>query len=51
MPSLWQAFGRIVVEAMHGIPVIASDAGGLAEAKLGVDYLPLVNRLSLWDRA
>ncbi|MEO8306278.1 MAG: glycosyltransferase [Betaproteobacteria bacterium] len=41
VPSLWgEAFGRVVVEAMlHGIPVLASDNGGLAEAKLGVDYL------------
>jgi glycosyltransferase involved in cell wall biosynthesis len=41
VPSLWgEAFGRIVVEAMlRGIPVLASDCGGLVEAKLGVDYL------------
>ncbi len=40
-PSLWgEAFGRIVVEAMlRGIPVLASNLGGLPEAKLGVDYL------------
>ena len=40
-PSLWgEAFGRIVVEAMlRGIPVLASNLGGLREAKLGVDYL------------
>jgi glycosyltransferase involved in cell wall biosynthesis len=40
-PSLWpESFGYVVVEAMsRGIPVLASDIGGLAEAKLGVDYL------------
>ena len=41
VPSLWhETFGYVVVEAMlHGIPVLASDIGGLREAKLGVDYL------------
>jgi hypothetical protein len=41
VPSLWgEAFGRVVVEAMlRGIPVLASNCGGLVEAKLGVDYL------------
>lgn len=41
VPSLWdEAFGRIVVEAMlQGVPVLASDVGGLPEAKLGVDYV------------
>ncbi len=41
VPSLWaEARSRIVVEAMsRGIPVVASDAGGLHEAKLGVPYL------------
>lgn len=40
-PSLWpETLGYIVVEAMlRGIPVIASDLGGLRQAKLGVDYL------------
>ena len=40
-PSLWaEARSRIVVEAMlRGIPVIASNIGGVPEAKLGVDYL------------
>ncbi len=41
VPSLWaEARSRIILEAMvRGIPVIASDVGGLREAKLGVDYL------------
>jgi len=41
VPSLWgEAFGKIVVEAMlRGIPVLASNVGGLPEAKLGIDYL------------
>ena len=41
VPSLWaEARSRFVVEAMlRGIPVIASDAGGISEAKMGVPYL------------
>jgi glycosyltransferase involved in cell wall biosynthesis len=41
MPSLWcEGFGLIVMESMlRGIPVIASDAGGLAEAKRGTGYV------------
>lgn len=44
-PSLWaEARSRMVVEAMiRGIPVIASDTGGLREAKLGVEYVLPVN--------
>lgn len=35
-----ETFGYVVTEAMlRGIPVLASDLGGLREAKLGVDYL------------
>ncbi len=41
VPSLWaEARSRIVVESMlHGVPVIASNVGGIPEAKLGIDYL------------
>ena len=41
MPSLWyEGFGLIVMEAMlRGIPVIASDSGGLKEAKAGTGYV------------
>ncbi|WP_249714001.1 glycosyltransferase family 4 protein [Rhizomonospora bruguierae] len=48
MPSLWdETFGYAAVEAMlHGIPVLASDVGGLTEAKLGVPYLLPVRPIS-----
>ena len=41
MPSLWyEGFGLTVMEAiLHGIPVIASDAGGLVEAKMGTPFV------------
>src|SRR4051812_10811712 len=41
MPSLWyEGFGLIVMEAMlRGIPVVASDSGGLKEAKRGTGYI------------
>jgi len=40
MPSLWhEGFGLIVMESMlRGVPVVASDAGGLREAKCGTGY-------------
>jgi glycosyltransferase involved in cell wall biosynthesis len=49
MPSLWfEGFGLTAMEAMlHGIPVIASDAGGLVEAKMGtpcVAHVPAIDR-------
>jgi len=49
MPSLWyEGFGLTVMEAMlHGIPAIASDSGGLVEAKLGtpfVAHVPAIER-------
>ncbi len=45
VPSVWaEARSRIVLEAMsRGVPVLASDVGGLHEAKLGVPYLIRVN--------
>jgi len=41
MPSLWlECFGLTAVEAqLRGVPVIASDVGGLPEAKLETDFL------------
>jgi glycosyltransferase involved in cell wall biosynthesis len=41
MPSLWfEGFGLIVMESMlRGIPVVASDSGGLKEAKCGTGYI------------
>jgi glycosyltransferase involved in cell wall biosynthesis len=41
MPSLWlEGFGLIAMEAMlRGLPVIASDSGGLKEAKVGTDFV------------
>ncbi len=51
-PSLWgEAFGVIAVEAMlRGIPVLASDLGGLPEAKLGVDYVLPVSPITVYHR-
>jgi surfactin synthase thioesterase subunit/glycosyltransferase involved in cell wall biosynthesis len=45
VPSLWaEARARVVVEGMlAGVPVMASDVGGLAEAKMGIEYLLPVN--------
>ena len=44
MPSLWyEGFGLIVMEALlAGLPVIASNSGGLVEAKRGTGYVVAV---------
>ncbi len=41
IPSLWaEARSRMVVESLaRGVPVLASDVGGLGEAMMGVPYL------------
>jgi glycosyltransferase involved in cell wall biosynthesis len=51
MPSLWdETFGFSCVDAMlRGIPVLASDVGGLSEAKLGEPYLLPVRRIEAYD--
>ncbi|MFB3825623.1 MAG: glycosyltransferase family 4 protein [Bryobacteraceae bacterium] len=51
MPSLWlEGFGLIVVEAMlHGVPVIASDSGGLREAKMGTRHLIPTPRVTRYE--
>lgn len=53
VPSLWaEARSRIIVEAMaRGVPVIASDIGGIPEAKLGVEYLIPVNPIFAYEPA
>jgi len=51
MPSLWvEGFGMAVIDAMlRGIPVLASNFGGLVEAKLGTDYLLPVNPIERFE--
>jgi surfactin synthase thioesterase subunit/glycosyltransferase involved in cell wall biosynthesis len=53
VPSVWvEARSRMVVEAMmHGVPVVASDIGGIPEAKLGVPYLLPVNPVRHYKHA
>jgi surfactin synthase thioesterase subunit/glycosyltransferase involved in cell wall biosynthesis len=51
VPSLWaEARSRMVVEAMlRGVPVMASDVGGLPEAMMGVPYLLPVNPIASYQ--
>lgn len=51
MPSLWyEGFGLIAMEAMlRGLPVIASDSGGLAEAMQGSAYVVPVRPIERYD--
>jgi surfactin synthase thioesterase subunit/glycosyltransferase involved in cell wall biosynthesis len=53
VPSVWaEARSRIVVEAMsRGVPVISSDAGGLPEAHMGVEYVLPVNQIRNYKHA
>jgi glycosyltransferase involved in cell wall biosynthesis len=50
MPSVWlETFGMTAVEAMlRGIPVVASDIGGLPEAMLGVPHLLPPDDVDAW---
>lgn len=52
VPSVWgEAYGQVVVDAMlRGIPVLASNTGGLPEAKLGVDYVIPVNMVERYEQ-
>lgn len=51
MPSLWyEGFGLIVMESMlRGIPVVASDSGGLVEAKHGTGYVIPVRTIERYE--
>src|ERR1035441_9548193 len=51
VPSLWaEARSRMVIEAMlRGIPVMASDVGGIPEAMMGVPYLLPVNPIARYQ--
>ncbi len=51
MPSLWlEGFGLIAAEAMlHGVPVIASNSGGLCEAKAGSRFLIPVQLIESYE--
>lgn len=51
MPSVWyEGFGLIAMEAMlRGLPVIASDSGGLEEAKRGTGYVVPVRPVERYE--
>jgi len=51
MPSVWyEGFGLIAMEAMlRGLPVIASDSGGLEEAKRGTGYVVAVKPVERYE--
>ncbi len=51
MPSLWfEGFGLIAMEAMlRGVPVIASDTGGLVEAKRGTGFVVPVKPVERYE--
>jgi glycosyltransferase involved in cell wall biosynthesis len=51
MPSLWyEGFGLIVMENMlRGLPVVASDSGGLKEAKHGTRYVIGVRTIERYE--
>ena len=53
VPSLWyEGFGLIAMEAMlRGIPVVASDSGGLKEAKRGTGYVIPVRTIERYQPA
>jgi glycosyltransferase involved in cell wall biosynthesis len=53
MPSIWfEGFGLIAMEAMlRGLPVVASNAGGLVEAKQGTDYVLPVRMIEKFEPA